>query len=90
MKGKGAGRKRCAGRRQIAEALQTLRPDLGYREALGLVDGVFGTIAGLLAMGERVTVANFGTFLVRRLPPDRRQLKFKAGSLLKTTVGQKS
>lgn len=90
MKGKGAGRKRCAGRRQIAEALMTIKPDLSYHEAWGLVEGVFGSIAGLLAMGERVTISNFGTFTVKKMPPDRKLVKFKAGSLLKQTIGQSS
>jgi integration host factor subunit beta len=89
------------GRRQVAEALQTTIPSLGYKDALGIVDWVYGAIIAALKTGARVVISGFGTFTVHRRPaalcrdprtgnrvkvPERRVVRFVAGRTMRREV----
>lgn len=95
------GRKATLGVRYVARALQEQRPDLTQQEAIGMVYAMLAVIAGALELGETVTLANFGTFMVRRQGkrkahdprtmeaisvPAKRVVRFKVARMLYNTV----
>jgi len=92
------GRKISWGRKQAAQALKGAVAGITEREAIGMVDVLFGQIIAALAAGEQVTISGFGTWRVVELLrvviksviyPTRRTVRFKAGRMLKTTINER-